>query len=160
MNEEVFGDIAIEKACKERFGVQMDVTEVIVRGIPAGPASQATIFKSANGQVWLFVVSQSPLVLDDIQKIVNRMNLEAEIYVPPHGESNYFTRIGSEKFKAMFPGKPIVSEEDLRYYKKLAPYNPALVRLSRIKGEIRGYETQSKSWHKVKDFAFSKIKTI
>lgn len=158
MNEEVFGDIAIEKACKERFGISMDVTEVIVRGVSAGPASQATIFKSANGQVWLLVASQSPLVLDDVQKIVNRMNLEADLYVPPHGEKDYFTRIGSEKFKAMFPGKPIQSEDDLRYYKKLAPYNPALVRLSKIKGEIRGYE--AKNWHKIKDYNFSKIKTI
>lgn len=158
MNEEVFGDIAIEKACKERFGATMDVAEVIVRGVSAGPASQTTIFKSANGQMWLLVASQSPLVLDDVQKIVNRMNLEADLYVPPHGEKDYFTRIGSEKFKAMFPGKPIQSEDDLRYYKKLAPYNPALVRLSKIKGEIRAYE--AKAWHKIKDYNFSKIKTI
>lgn len=160
MNEEIFGDIAIERTCAERFGVKIDIAEVVARGIQTGVASQGTIFKTTNGQVWLFVASQSPQLLDDVQKIVSRMNVEAEMFYPPHGEADYFTRIGREKFKAMFPGKPIVTDDDLRYYKKLAPYNPALVRLAKIKGEIRGYNLQSKAWHKVKEYNYNKIKTI
>jgi hypothetical protein len=160
MNEEMLGDIAIEKSCKERFGVSVDIAEVIVRGVQSGVASQSTIFKTTNGQVWLYVASQSALLLDDVQKIVNRMNVEAELFVPPHGETDYFARIGREKFKTLFPGKHITSEDDLRYYKKLAPYNPALIRLSRIKGEIRAYNTQSKNWHKNREYNYSKIKTI
>ncbi|HKX72880.1 MAG TPA: hypothetical protein VJM32_02620 [Candidatus Saccharimonadales bacterium] len=160
MNEEIFGDLAIEQASKDRFGVSFAISEVIVRGIQTGVASQATIFKTTNGQMWLFIASQSPLLLDDVQKIVARMNLEAELFCPPHGETDYFSRIGRDKFKGMFPGKPIVSDDDLRYYRKLAPYNPALIRLGKIKGEIRGYNSQSKAWHKVKDYNYSKIKTI
>jgi hypothetical protein len=160
MNDEIFGDIAIERAAKERFGLNFDIAEVVVRGVQTGTASQGSVFKTTNGQMWLYITSQSPLLLDDVQKMVNRMNVEAEAYCPPHGETDYFSRIGRDKFKIMFPGKPIVSDEDLRYYKKLAPYNPALVRLSKIKGEIRGYQVQSKSWHKVKEYSFSRIKTI
>lgn len=160
MNEEIFGDLSIEQTCKERFGVNIDIAEVIVRGLQTGAASQASVFKTTNGQVWLYVASQSPLLLDDVQKIVSRMNMEAEIYYPPHGEADYFNRIGRDRFKAMFPGKPIVSDEDLRYYRKLAPYNPALIRLKSIRGEIREYNLQSKNWRKIKEYNYSKIRTI
>jgi hypothetical protein len=160
MSDEIFGDIAIEKACLDRFGVKFDIADMAARSVQTGTASQGSVFKATSGQVWLYIVSQSPLLLDDVQKIVARMNVEADAYMPPHGETDYFTRIGREKFKAMFPGKPIVSDDDLRYYKKLAPYNPALVRLSKIKGEIRAFDPQSKTWHKVKNYAYSKIKTL
>ncbi|HSE61661.1 MAG TPA: hypothetical protein VLA88_05200 [Candidatus Saccharimonadales bacterium] len=160
MREEIFDDIAIEKAGQEKFGLTLDIAEVVVRGVQTGIASKATVFKTTNGQVWLYIVSHSTQLFDDVQKIVNRMNVEAELYVPPHGETDYFNRIGREKFKVMFPGKPVRSEEDLRYYKKLALYNPALIRLSKIKGEVRAYDPQGKGWHKVKDYAYSKIKTI
>lgn len=160
MNEEIFGDIAIEQSCKDRFVVNVDIGQVVIRGAQTGVASHGTIFKTTNGQMWLYIASQSPLVLDDVQKIVSRMNVEADLYCPPHGEADYFTRIGRDKFKIMFPGKPIIGEDDLRYYKKLAPYNPALVRLSKIKGEIKAYNLQSKSWHKVKEYNYNKIKTI
>jgi hypothetical protein len=160
MNDEIFGDLAIEQACKSRFGQTFDIAEVIARGLQTGVASQGTIFKTTNGQVWLYIASQSPLVLDDVQKIINRMNVDADLFYPPHGEADYFNRIGRDKFKIMFPGKPIKGEDDLRYYKKLAPYNPALIRLSRIKGEIRAYNIQSKDWRKAKEYSYSKIKTI
>jgi hypothetical protein len=160
MKEEIFEDIAIEQAAKDKFGLALEIAEVVVRGAQTGIASKGTIFKTTNGQMWLYVVSHSTQLFDDVQKIVSRMNVEAELYAPPHAEADYFNRIGRDKFKTMFPGKPVRSEEDLRYYKKLALYNPALVRLSKIKGEIRAYDPQSKGWHKVKDYAYSKIKTI
>jgi len=159
MNDALLDDLAIEKTCKERFDRSIDVAEVIVRGLPAGVATRATLFVTTKGQVFLLVASQSGLVLDDVRKIVHRMQCEAEVFVPPYGEQDYFDRIGRAKFKAMFPGKPILGEDDLRYYKNLAPYNPALVQLSRIKGEIRGFEVESKTWRKAKDYAYSKIKT-
>lgn len=158
MNDAILDDLAIEKSCKEQFGVALDVAEVIVRAVPAGVATRATVFVTTNRQVYAYIVSQSGLVLDDVRKIIHRMQLEAHAFVPPHGEPEYFDRIGRAKFKAMFPGKPILGEDDLRYYKNLAPYNPALVLLGKVKGEIRGFEVESKTWRKVKDYAYSKIK--
>ncbi|HVI69533.1 MAG TPA: hypothetical protein VM581_03675 [Magnetospirillaceae bacterium] len=159
MNEALLDDLAIEKTCKEQFDRTLDVADVIVRGMPAGVATRATLFVTTKGQVFLFVVSQSSLVLDDVRKIVHRMQCEAEVFVPPHGEQEYFERIGRAKFKVMFPGKHIVGEDDLRYYKNLAPYNPALILLSRVKGEVRGFEVESKTWRKAKDYTYSKIRT-
>ncbi len=158
MNDEIFGDIAIEKTCHERFGITFDIAEVIVRAVPVGITAQGTLFKTTNNQLLLYVASQAAQLLDDVQKIVSRMNLEAETYLPPRGEAEYFDRIGRDKFKVMFPGKHINSEDDIRYYKNLAPYNPALVRVARVKGEVRAYDPQSRTWHKVKDYAYSKIR--
>jgi hypothetical protein len=159
MNE-AFDDQAIEQACKDHFALSLNIGEVIVRGISAGQSSLAAIFKTTNGQLFLFIISRGTQLLADVQKIVARMECEAEVYYPPFGEKEYFERIGSEKFKALFPGKPILGEDDLRHYKGLAPYNPALVRLSKVKGEIRAYDEHLKTWRKVKDFHYSKIATI
>jgi hypothetical protein len=160
MNEEIYGDIAIERACKDKFVQTVDIADVVVRAEPVGITAQATLFKTTNGQVFLYITSQATQLLDDVQKIVTRMNLEAEHFLPPGAEAEYFERIGRDKFKTMFPGKPIASADDLRYYKNLAPYNPALVRISKVNGEVRAFDPKSRTWHKAKDYHYSKIKTI
>lgn len=158
MNDAIFDDLAIEKSCKDRFDRTIDIAETIVRGVPVGLATRATVFVTTNRQVFVYIASQTGMVLDDVRKIIHRMQCEAEVFVPPHSEVDYFERIGRDKFKALFPGKQILGEDDLRYYKNLAPYNPALVLLSKVKGEIRGFEAASKTWRKVKDYTYSKIK--
>lgn len=160
MNEEIFSDLAIEKVCKNRFGLNVDIAEVIVRGVPTGIANHATIFKTTQGHVMLYITSQGTQLLDDVLKMVHRMQCEADKYYPPFAEADYFERIGRAKFRAMFPGKAIRSDEDLRYYRNLAPYNPALVRLTKVKGEIRAYDLQGKVWRKAKEYSYSKIRTI
>lgn len=158
MNDAIFDDLAIEKLCKEHFGVNLDIAQVVVRAVPVGVAARATVFVTTNKQVYTYIVAQGGLVLDDVRKIVSRMQTEADIFLPPFAEADYFDRIGRAKFKAMFPGKAIIGEDDLRYYKNLAPYNPALIRLSKIKGELRGFQAESTMWRKVKDYAYSKIR--
>lgn len=160
MNNESFTAEAITRACKDRFGISVDAADVVAGGFSVGQSSQAAVFKTSTGQVFLFVLSRGTQLLADVQKIVLRTECEAETYYPPNGEKEYFDRIAREKFKALFPGKRIVGEDDLRYYRGLAPYNPALVRLNKVKGEIRAYDEHLKSWRKVKDFHYSKIATI
>lgn len=159
MNPELLDEVAIEKKAQDYFASTLDISELIVRGAPVGGSARATIFKTANGQAFVFIASQEGLVRDDVYKMIRRMNCDVHDFLPPHGDAEYFERIAREKFVALFPGKKIVSEEDLRFYKNLAPYNPALVRLSRIKGEIRAYDKQLKMWRKVKDYFYSTIKT-
>jgi hypothetical protein len=158
MNDEIFSDLAIENTGQQYFNLKVDIAEVAARAIPTGIASQATLFKTTNGQLYLYIAAQSGQLLGDVQKIVQRMQCEAEVYMPPHGDEEYFIRNATAKFKAMFPGKHITSEEDLRYYKNLTPYNPALVRLSKVRGELRGYERESKTWRKMRDYSYSRIK--
>lgn len=158
MNDAMLDDIEIEKMCRERFSVNLDIDVTLARNIPVGVAAKATLFMTTNRQVYAYIMAQSGMVLDDVRKIIHRMQAEAETFLPPHGDKEYFDRIGREKFKVMFPGKPVANEDDLRYYKNLAPYNPALVLISKIKGEIRAFEIESKSWRKIKDYAYSRIK--
>ncbi len=160
MNDDIYDDLAIEQACKTKFGMVLDIADVIVRAAPVAVTAQATLFKTTSGQVMLFIASQAAQVLDDVHKIVLRMNLEADQFLPPNAEAGYFDRIGRDKYKVMFPGKAIRSEDDLRYYKNLSPYNPALVRIAKIKGEVRAYDMQSRIWRKVKEYSFTKIKTV
>jgi hypothetical protein len=157
MNDEIYSDVTIERTIEAAFGLKLSVNEVVAREIPVAVAATATLFKTSPNTLYCFIQSQSNLVLADVRKMLRNMNVEAESYIPPHGDKDYFQRIGTEKFKAMFPGKYIMSDEDTRYYKTLAPYNPALVRISRVKGDIRAFHIETRSWRKVKDYAFSRI---
>ena len=157
MNEDIYSDTTIERACRDTFGLKLQISEVIARDVPTSYTSVATVFKTSPNVVYVYISSQSKLLLSDVKKIIRNMNIDAEGYVPPHADADYFKRIGTEKFKAMFPGKHIMGEADIRYYETLAPYSPALVRVARIKGDIRGFHYESQSWRKVRDYAFNKI---
>jgi hypothetical protein len=157
MNDEIYSDVAIERAIEAAFGLKLNISEVVVREIPTGYTSTATLFKTSPNVLYAFIQSQSGQLLADVRKMVRSMNIDAEGYVPPHGDEEYFKRIGIEKFKTMFPGKHIMSDDDTRYYQTLAPYNPALIRVARVKGDIRAFHFESKSWRKVRDYSFSKI---
>jgi len=157
MNDDIYSDTAIERACHETFGLKLQISEVIARDVPTSYTATATVFKTSPNNVFVYLTSQSKLLLADVQKMIRGMNIDAEKFVPPHGDVDYFKRIGTEKFKGLFPGKHIMSEADIRYYETLAPYNPALVQVARIKGDIRGLHFESQSWRKVKDYAFNKI---
>lgn len=149
----------LKQLIAEQFDVKLDIAEFVLRAAPVGASAQATLFKTVNNHMYLYVLSQSAQVLGDMHTVVRRMNCEADITYPPHGEDDYFGRIARDKFKIMFPGKHITSDEDLRYYKTITPYNPALFRLSKIKGELRGLDRETKQWRKIKDYSYSKIQT-
>ncbi len=158
MNQHMFDDMELQKLIKHQFDIQLDIAEVITRAVPVGAAAQATVFKTGNGHVFIYIMSQSSLLLDDMRKIARAMQCEVAVTYPPHGDVDYFDRIAREKFKTLFPGKHITGEDDLRYYKNVAQYNPALFRLARIAGEIRGLEPHTKTWRKVRDYSYSVIK--
>lgn len=149
----------IEQACERYFNCKLTIAEVIIGNVPTGTASHAALFRIGQHNThYLYVASPSALTLADVSVIVRRMGLEAETFLPPRGDEEYFHRIGVEKFKQMFPGKPILHPEDTRYYESLARYNPALVRIAQVKGQINGYVAASRQWRKVKDYSYSKMK--
>jgi len=158
MNQNIFDDMALQKAIKQQFDTNLDVAEVVARAVPVGMAADATVFKTGNGHIFVYIAAQGSQVLDDMRKMVRAMQCEPAVTYPPHGDADYFDRIAREKFKIMFPGKHITGEDDLRYYKSITPYNPALFRLARVAGEIRGYDRQSKVWRKVRDYSYSTIR--
>jgi hypothetical protein len=161
MNNEIYDDMALERICKERFGVDVDINKVIVRSCDVSRMATATVFLTKKKQLVVFVSGRSRLLFSDIKKIVTRMGLKAELYFPPKGRPDYFDDIGREKFREVFPGRGHITDEDIIFYRTLAPYNPALVLISEVKnGEIYCYDSDSRGdWRVATKFAYRRIKT-
>lgn len=158
MNEEVFSDIEIEKAAAQQFGCKLEIKNVIARDIPCGIKSTATLFITIKNQLYVYINGETPLLLADVIKMIYRMGLVAEEYLPPKSDPDYFERIGRQEFIEVFPSRRPTATDDLTYYRTLALYNPALVRVNRIKnGQIFGYDVNSGAWSKAAEFAYSKL---
>ncbi len=161
MNDQVYDDIALEKRIRAEFGVAADVDSVIARKIPVSRTAEATLFLTEKKQLFLFVESQSKLLLSDIQKIVSRVGLKAELYMPPKGQPDYFDSVGTQKFREIFPGRSHITEQDIHFYRTLAPYNPALILINEVKnGVINQFDSDSTGeWRQHAKFAYRRIKT-
>lgn len=161
MNSDIYDDITIEKMAKEKFGLEVEIQQVIARAISVSHTSEATVFLSDKKQLYAIVTGKARLTLGDVQKIIIRMGLKAEFYFPPKGEPDYFDRIGNEKFHEVFPGRAILSSDDTAFYKTLAPYNPALVQIKEVKdGVIRKFDPDSKrGWRIAAEFSYRRIMT-
>lgn len=161
MNDEIYDDMVLERICKERFGLNVDIDKVIVRSCEVSRMATATVFLTKKKQLLVFVSGRSKLLFSDIKKIISRMGLKAELYLPPKHQPDYFDDIGRQKFREVFPGRGHITDEDIIFYRTLAPYNPALVLISEVKnGEIYCYDSDSSGdWRPVTKFAYRRIKT-
>ncbi|MBC7943499.1 hypothetical protein H7X68_03320 [Candidatus Saccharibacteria bacterium] len=161
MNAKMYDELALERSIKERFGVELDVRQAIAFRIPVGYTAEATLFLTTKKQLYLYITGQSKLLLGDIKKLVSRVGLRAELYLPPKGRPLYFDEIGRSKFHEVFPGRSHVSNDDIIFYRTLAPYNPALVLISEVKnGEVYQFDTDaSGQWRLAAKFAYRRIKT-
>lgn len=159
MLDEAMNDIALEEIVKKWFGLKTDVRQVVVRGVPVSHTAEATVFLTPKHQLFALVQAKSPLTLGDVRKIVKKMGLEAEGYLPPVHDKDYFNTIARAKFRQVFPGRHDIDESELRYYRLLAPYNPALVRIASVDGGvIRQFDSQdSSSWRVAVRFSYKQI---
>ncbi len=162
MNDHVYDDLALEQIAKTKFGLALEIDHVIVRAVPVSRVAEATLFLTTKKQLYLHVSGRSKLLLSDIKKIVARMGLVADTYIPPKAQPHYFDDIGRAKFKDVFPGRRNPTKSDLMYYRTLAPYNPALVLIAEVKtGEIMQFDTDSRGqWRVATKFAYRRIKAL
>lgn len=161
MNDDVYDDLALERLAKEHFGFKTDVDKVIVRQISVSATAEASVFLTSKKQLMVYIHAQSKLQLSDIKKMIARMGLKAELYLPPKGRPDYFDSIGRDKFREVFPGRSHISEQDIMFYRTMASYNPALVMISEIKnGTISEYNRDTRgNWRVAAKFAYRRIKT-
>lgn len=161
MNEHAYEDLALEKAIQTHFGLGVEVDSVIARRIPVSRTAEATVFLTNKKQLFAYIESQSSMLLSDVQKIVGRMGLKAEQYVPPKGRPDYFNEVGLKKFREVFPGRTNISALDIQFYRTLSPYAPALVVIQEVKdGVIRQYDADSSGgWRQHVKFSYRRIKT-
>lgn len=161
MSDEMYSDMQLERVAKDRFGLDIDISQVILRDADVSRMATATVFLTKKKQLLVYVSGHSKLLLSDIKKIVARMGLRAELYFPPKNQTDYFNEVGREKFREVFPGRGQISDDDILFYKTLAPYNPALVLIGEVKsGEIYCYDSDARgSWRVAAKFAYRRIKT-
>src|SRR5680860_750874 len=127
MRDRMYDELALERNIREYFGVDADVRQAIVFRVPISQTAEATLFLTTKKQLFLYITGQSKLLLGDIKKLVSRMGLKADIFLPPKGRPLYFNEIGRKKFYEVFPGRKRISDEDIIFYRTLAPYNPCLL---------------------------------
>lgn len=161
MNDQLYDDVALERQIKSQFGVNAEVESVIARHIPVGRSIEATLFLTNKKQLFLYVSGEARLSLSDVKKIVSRVGLRAELYIPPKGRPHYFDEVGTAKFHEIFPGRKIVNDEDIIFYKTLAPYSPALVLIHEVRNSvIYQYDSDSSSgWRPHTKFSYRRIMT-
>mgnify|MGYP001600633199 CR=1 FL=1 len=161
MNDTIYDDLALEQIAKKQFGLSLDVDKVIVRQVPVSRTATATVFLTAKKQLFACIIAQSNLTLGDVKKLITRMGLKPELFMPPKGKPHYFDDIGRDHVQAVFPGRGKITATDLIYYRTLAPYNPALVQINEIPdGEIRQFDTDTHgNWRPAAKFAYRRIKT-
>jgi hypothetical protein len=159
MNNEMYDDIALEKKIQQIFDVSLDVSETVSRSIPVSPTAHATVFITSRKQLFVYVDGQSRFLLKDVKTIISRMGLVAEMFFPPAGNKRYFDDYGADRYKEVFPNMPHPKDNDLMYYRTLAPYRPALVLIKKTKdGVIYQYDRDSKtSWRPVAEFEYRRI---
>ncbi len=150
-----------ETAAKESFGFNVDVDKIIVHEVDAGRAVKATVYLTKKKQLLCFIYGHSKLLLGDVQKIVARMGMRAELYLPPKGQPHYFDDIARQRFREVFPGKSVTSDDDLMFYRTLALYNPALAVISEVKdGQIYQFDADARgNWRPAAKFTYRRIKT-
>lgn len=160
MQADIYDDMAIEAIANEHFGKRFDIQQVVVRSIPSTHTTVASVFLTSKNQLYALVHGRAPLTLGDVRKIVKRMGLEAEAYLPPIHQPQYFDDIAVDKFKSVYPGRHDISDADLRYYRLSAPYNPALVLIGAVAdGTIRQFDSSdSSNWRVAAKFQYRHIK--
>ena len=161
MNDQMYDDVALERQIKAQFGVEAEVDSVIARRIPVGRSVEATLFLTNKKQLYLYVHGEAPLLLSDVRKIVSRAGLVDEAYMPPKGQPNYFDEVGVTKFREVFPSRKHVTEDDVVFYKTLAPYSPALVSVREVKNGIiyQYYSDARGGWRPSIKFSYRRILT-
>ena len=158
----IFDEINLEKFIAANFGVDVRTRTTIVSKIPVGAGVSASVILSDKSQVYALVASRTPINLGDVRKIARRMNLVVAEFLPPHAQKNYFRDIAARKYSEVFPGRKVVSDAELSYYKTLASYNPAFALVREVRdGKIRQFDRDAVGgWRTAVRFAYRRITEI
>lgn len=161
MNDQMYDEVFLERQILAQFGVRLEIESTIASRFPIARTGEATLFLTDKKQLYLYITSQSKLLLADVRKIVSRAGLVADGYLPPKGDPHYFDEVGTRKFRETFPGRSTISQQDIAYYRTLAPYSPALVQIAEVKdGIVYQFDGDSTTgWRQTARFMYRRIRT-
>lgn len=138
----------------QTFDVQLRVKDIVASDIPTSHGSYITLFQADHQTMYALCESDGPQDLNDVQRELKSMGIEAESYLPPHSDENYFLRFGRKAYLAAFPARIEALDDETAFYQTLTPYNPALVRIAKVGGEIRRYNPIRHVWQKDVEFSY------
>lgn len=161
MTEPIYKEEALERTIIDKFGTRLIVDQMVAHDLPLSRTSYGQLFLTPDKQLYLYIEARSNLNFGDIKKLVTKIGLTAEKFLPPGGETQYFNLVALEKYKNVFPGLTPASERDLAYYQTLVPYHPALVQIKEVKdGHIYQFDPDATgSWRVNKAFSYRRIVT-
>lgn len=161
MNEGELDIVEFERHIYDAFSLDVKIKAVIGARIPVSRVASATVFLTNEQLLFCYVDSITKQTLGDVQQIIRHMGLRSQQYIAPSGDVNYFDNIAHDKYKDMFPGRKITSDDDLAYYRTLAPYRPALAQISEVeRGVIKQYDpTAVNSWRPSVKFSYRRLPT-
>ena len=162
MLDNAVNDMAVEELIKAQFGLQLEVKQMIVRSVPVSRVATASVFLTPKRQVFALIQAQSAMTLGDTASIAKKMGLSVDQFLPPQHDETYFSGIARDKFREVFPGRRDISDVELRYYRTLVPYNPALLRVGAIEGGvIKQFDPHDTSgWRLAAKFSYKQISTL
>jgi len=155
-----FSEVAnVEDYCKVNFDVDLKIKDILLNNAPTSLNSQTTIFKDDQNMMYALYTSDERMTLAEVMNLVKSMGMEADEYLAPGGDKDYFLRFGYKLFMTVFPNLKPSSAKEISYYKTFTPYSPALVRISKVTSEIREYNRIWKQWQKSLNFSYNRMRT-
>ena len=144
MNDNIVDEVKLEKQIKHAFGIDLEIKQFITHNMPVSSDGIGSIFITPKHQLFLYMTFHSKVKLGDVSKVVKKLNLLVERYLPPRGKNDYFNEIAREKFINVFPGRAIINSDDLSYYRTLVPYSPCLIQIAEVKnGLIKQFDVDA-----------------
>ena len=98
MNDNIVDEVKLEKQIKHAFGIDLEIKQFITHNMPVSSDGIGSIFITPKHQLFLYMTFHSKVKLGDVSKVVKKLNLLVERYLPPRGKNDYFNEIAREKF--------------------------------------------------------------
>ncbi|PID30044.1 hypothetical protein CR983_03275 [Candidatus Saccharibacteria bacterium] len=149
----------LERELSSHFGIAFDIAKRIVVDVAVAREVRASVFLTKKKQLFCYIYGQSSLTLGDVRQIISRMGLRPELCLPPKGQPRYFDEVAALQFRKVFPGLKPNGDQDLAYYRTLAPYNPALVLIAEVKdGHIYQFDPDARTkWRVAAKFVYHRV---
>ena len=97
MNTAGYDELTLKSAVRQGFGLDADIQTGILPCVNVSRTGLATVFLTTEKELLVYIESSTTMLLADVKKIISRMGLKADLFIPPRGQPRYFDDIGREK---------------------------------------------------------------
>lgn len=136
----------IEKIAREKFATDLHVARVLFDDVRTGENSLSTIFETSDNRLYVLHEDSQPVTLAEVKHRMKLLGVEIGGILSPDGDKDYFDRRGRQIFMDMYPGRTEASDQEKSFYSGQSEYNPAIMLVSSIPGEIKRYSSLSSDW--------------